>query len=326
MKKKLSKTRVFALGVALASIALATPGVAQVARFDPNDYGRTDLVANESTGDTASYVAANSGAFEPIRELPVDNRIRRVAEAVGRLDLLELSPDGTRGLVTCSGAILPGGWVLTNHHCIPDASDHQLLAASILVRYLHQGDEDVARYRLSTSPSDWHDYLDFSLVRMLEVPANVTPLALSDTPVAPGDALIVIHHPLGKPQVMTRFRCFAYGDQPPGPILRHRCDTQPGSSGSILFDSELRPAALHHSGGMTPSDSASFNQSTRLSSILETSSLLREIASASPQQQSRTRTQAPVPAAPQQPAEAASQQRPGDGFSAGGITDLLRGN
>jgi hypothetical protein len=311
------------LGLALAVALAGLPGtgMAQVARFDPDDYGQTDLSTNESTGDAASYVAANSGAFEPIRELPLDNPIRRTAEAVGRLDLLQEAPNGTRGLVTCTGAILPGGWVLTNHHCIPHEGEKRLLAASIMLGYLQQGDKDVARYRLSVDPSDWHAYLDFSLVRMIDVPVEVTPLQLAETWVDPGDALMVIHHPLGKPQVMTRFRCFAFREQDDGPILRHRCDTQPGSSGSILFDSALRAVALHHSGGMTPNDSASYNQSTRLSAILETSALLREIAGTAPVPGTGTAPQA----APAQAVESAPAPSDG-GMSAGGITDLLRGN
>ncbi|SMX38739.1 trypsin-like serine peptidase [Maliponia aquimaris] len=300
------------------TLALSGTALAQVATFDPAEYGHVDLVLRESTGNASAYIAAQDGAFEPIRELPQDDPIRRIAGAIGRLDLLQRNPDGSRGLVTCTGAILPGGWVLTNHHCIPQDGDSQLLAASILTGYLTQGDTGTHRYTLSLAPQDWHKVLDFSLVRMTDLPADILPLMIEDVEVDPGDSLMVIHHPLGKPQVMTRFRCFATRDQDGSPILRHRCDTQPGSSGSILFDRALHPVALHHSGGMTPNDDTSFNKSTRISAILQASDLLREITG-----QART-----VPAAGPMPVERSAPEAttPRPGLSVGGVNDLLRGN
>ncbi|WP_323769252.1 serine protease [Antarctobacter sp.] len=299
---------------------------AQVATFDADDYGKTDLVFLESSGNASAYIAAQDGAFEPIRELPADDPIRRLARAIGRVDLLEKTDRGGRELVTCTGAILPGGWVLTNHHCIPEDGPHKLLAASILTGYLVQGAKDTQRYTLSVDPADWHSALDFSLVRMTNAPADILPLLIEDVAVDPGDPLMVIHHPLGRPQVMTRFRCFATAQQEDGAILRHRCDTQPGSSGSILFDRELRAVALHHSGGMTPNDTLSFNKSTRISAILKQSDLLRDITGGPA---GKAPTSAP-PKTPDDPAAALPLERnpvaPGDGLSSGGITDILRGN
>ncbi|WP_305968133.1 MULTISPECIES: trypsin-like serine peptidase [unclassified Mameliella] len=312
----------FRLACALALSLATTPALAQVATFSADDYGKTDLVFLESTGNASAYIAAQDGAFEPIRELPADDPIRRLAGAIGRVDLLEQNDRGGRDLVTCTGAILPGGWVLTNHHCIPEDGAHKLLAASILTGYLVQGDRDTRRYNLSVDPADWHSVLDFSLVRMTDMPQNILPLLIEGVVVDPGDPLMVIHHPLGRPQVMTRFRCFALREQDDGPILRHRCDTQPGSSGSILFDRELRPVALHHSGGMTPNDDRSFNRSTRLSAILQQSGLLREITGAAP---AATPVATPVNPAATLPVE--SHPAPaGDGPSSGGVTDILRGN
>ncbi len=299
--------------------ALSGGATAQMAYFDADDYGQTDLLVRESTGNASTYIASNKGAFEPIRELPKDDPIRQLALAVGRVDLLSVGPDGTRGLGTCTGSVLPGGWVITNHHCIPGRDGHELLAASILIGYLEQGKEDSNHYRLSVDPSDTHEFLDFSLVRLQDIPPNVTPLVFEETLVDPGDSLMVIHHPLGRPQVMTRFRCFAARSQDDGPILRHRCDTQPGSSGSILFDREMRPVALHHSGGMTADDDTSFNKSTRISDILAQSGLLRDISTDAVEYRP---TKAPQVAPPPQ----VEASPPSPGLSAGGINDLLRSN
>ncbi|WP_300434465.1 serine protease [uncultured Mameliella sp.] len=311
----------FVLTLALSLAAVSAQ--AQVATFSADDYGKTDLVFLESTGNASAYIAAQDGAFEPIRELPADDPIRRLAQAIGRVDLLEQNDRGGRDLVTCTGAILPGGWVLTNHHCIPEDGPHRLLAASILTGYLLQGAKDTQRYTLSIDPADWHSVLDFSLVRMIDLPQDILPLLIEDVTVDPGDPLMVIHHPLGRPQVMTRFRCFALREQDSGPILRHRCDTQPGSSGSILFDRELHPVALHHSGGMTANDDHSFNKSTRLSAILAQSDLLREITGAAPSAPPAT---PPADPATDLPLESRHAPPPDTGLGSGGVTDLLRGN
>ncbi len=294
--------------------------LAQVAVFDPDDYGKIDLPLHESTGDAKAFIAAQEGVFEPIRELPADDLIRRIASAVGRIDLLTEAPDGRRSLATCTGALLPLNWVITNHHCISKGGERKLLSASILLGYLVQGGEGAQRYPLSVDPTDWHDILDFSLVRLLEAPdPRFATLVLRHVAVDPGDPLIVVHHPLGRPQVMTRFRCFTARQQSDGPMLRHRCDTLPGSSGSILFTREMQPVALHHSGGMTANDAMSFNESTLFSAILEQSELMRELAGAEDGTTAPGTDQANDP-----PSETGTS---GDaGMSADKATDLLRGN
>lgn len=311
----------FIVSLSLSLTLVGAEATAQVATFDADDYGKADLVFLESSGNASSYIAAQDGAFEPIRELPEDDPIRRLARSIGRVDLLEKTDRGGRELVTCTGAVLPGGWVLTNHHCIP-AGGGPLLAASILTGYLVQGGTGTERYSLSVNPADWHSVLDFSLVRMTDAPADILPLMIRDVDVDPGDPLMVIHHPLGRPQVMTRFRCFATAQQGDGTVLRHRCDTLPGSSGALLFDRDLHPVALHHSGGMTANDDRSFNIGTRISAILDGSDLLREIMGPAPS--------APPAKTPDSPATRLPLERgpapTGDGLSSGGITDMLRGN
>ncbi|MBU1175871.1 MAG: serine protease [Alphaproteobacteria bacterium] len=315
--------------------ALSGSAAAQMAVFDPSDYGQTDLRFRESTGDASAYIAEQEGAFEPIRELAPGDPIRLLASAIGRIDLLVAEPNGEKALYTCTGAILEGGWVLTNHHCIPEPGKENLVEASILMGYLAMGDEGVARYRLSVEPGDWNETLDYSLARLLDTPGpEVTPLRISTIPVEAGDSLIVIHHPLGRPQVMTRFRCFAIRDQDGGPILRHSCDTQPGSSGSLLFNRNLQPVALHHSGGMTPTDSASFNSSTRLTVIIAQSPVLAELAATT--SPAGTTPAGPHPTGPTEVAPAggldfgssggSGGSTSSSGMSAQGINDLLTGN
>jgi hypothetical protein len=75
----------------------------------------------------------------------------------------------------------------------------------------------------------------------------------------------------------------ALKDQAAGPTLRHRCDTLPGSSGSLVFSmTESQTVGLHYLGGMDAQDEASFNTASRMSAIYEASALLKTIVGGVP--------------------------------------------
>src|SRR5579871_3763215 len=57
--------------IAVAAVMqVHAPAQAQVAKFDPRDYGTANLVPGQSTADASTFIAAQSGgAFEPIGAL-----------------------------------------------------------------------------------------------------------------------------------------------------------------------------------------------------------------------------------------------------------------
>ena len=307
----------FAVFIAVSSIG----AYAQVALFNPEDYGKADLPFSESTGDAAAFVAAQEGAFEPIHELPVDDPIRRAAHSIGRIDLLVETQSGKRSMATCTGIILTENWAMTNYHCIPGNGESHLVAASILMEYLVLGGQGATRYGISTKPRIADRELDFSLVELLDKVDPSYPVGpLGKVDASPGEPLIIIQHPLGRPEMMTRFRCFAVSNQAGDFNLRHRCDTLPGSSGSIVFNRNLSPVALHKAGGMMPEDDKSFNLGTRITAIIdaidERSGITLEGQNPAPARQ-----------APQEPsAKTQENDAPGPGLGPGAINDLLRRN
>lgn len=261
----------------LIGLCLVLPDYAkaQLAVFSANEYGRANLKLPESTGDAAAYIAAQKGAFEPVREFPEYDPIRQRARAIGRIDLLVETDNGSRAMSTCTGSVLPDGWVLTNYHCIPGVDGRRLLKASILLDYLTPDGEGSERYEISTEPVEADADLDFSLVRAKQTPdPKYGMVTFRSQSIRAGEPLLVIHHPLGRPKVMTRFRCFAADGSADPSIVYHRCDTMPGSSGSILFTRSLEPVLLHHSGGMRPEDDKSYNKGTSFEVILRVSELL----------------------------------------------------
>lgn len=308
----------------LVSISLACvlwPGLApaQTTGFNPADYGRAQLPSRQSTGDAAAYVETNKGAFEPVAELDRGDALAKLARPIGRIDVvLHNAKTGEDIGASCTGSLLPDDHVLTNHHCLPQEGDLRPVKASILMDYLTLDGKGSKRFELDPKPVEWSAALDYAIAGVRGRPAvEYGTVRIGGTPVAASRSLLVVHHPLGRPKVMSRFRCFAVRDQEAGPELRHHCDTLGGSSGSLLFDFDQMGIALHKEGGLDPTDPTSYNTATRMAALLAASPILRKAAS-----QSSASAPTPVPgtsAAPPPAAAAPSGLAPGD------MNAILRG-
>lgn len=266
----------------LLALGAAGPARAQSVGFDPADYGRAQLPLRQTTGDAAAYVDQNKGAFEPIAELDPKDGLAALARPIGRVDIvLRNTSSGQQVGASCTGTLLPGDYVLTNHHCLPQSGELTPVKASILMDYLTLDGKGSRRFEIDPKPVEYDARLDYALARVAGNPTAVYGAARLSGEAVPGNrSMLVIHHPLGRPKVMSRFRCFALKDQAEGPDLRHRCDTLGGSSGSLMFDASVAGIALHKEGGLDPKDTTSFNNATRLSAILGRSPVLSRIAAA----------------------------------------------
>lgn len=318
MQGRLGKV-VFA-GLAAAFAALVVPtAAAQVAGFDPADYGRAQLPARQSSGDAAKYIDANRGAFEPVAELDPKDPLYALARPVGRLDvLLRNQRTGQEVGSSCTGELIAGGYVLTNHHCLPQSGDLKPVKASLLMDYLTLDGKGAKRFEVDPSPQEFSAKLDYALAKVAGDPvAEYGSVRLAAAAPEGARSLLVIHHPLGRPKVMSRFRCLALKEQGEGPELRHRCDTLGGSSGSLLFDAGAAGVALHKEGGLDPADTTSFNSATRMAAILEESRILQAAVSAGGAEP-----------APRNDAPAAAAERPAapaGGLDAGQMNSILKG-
>lgn len=266
----------------LLALGASGPAAGQSVGFDPADYGRAQLPLRQTTGDAAAYVDQNKGAFEPISELDPKDGLAALARPIGRVDIvLRNARTGQQVGASCTGTLLPGDYVLTNHHCLPQGGELVPAKASILMDYLTLDGKGSRRFEIDPKPVEFDARLDYALVRVAGNPTAAYGAARLSGEAVPGNrSMLVIHHPLGRPKVMSRFRCFALKDQAEGPDLRHRCDTLGGSSGSLMFDASVAGVALHKEGGLDPKDTTSFNNATRLTALLERSPILARIAAA----------------------------------------------
>ncbi|MGE7155084.1 trypsin-like serine peptidase [Methylorubrum rhodesianum] len=317
------------LAVGPAVIGTAPSARAQSIGFDPADYGRAQLPSRQTTGDAAAYVDQNKGAFEPISELDPKDGLAALARPIGRVDIvLRNARTGQQVGASCTGALLPGDYVLTNHHCLPQSGDLAPVKASILMDYLTLDGKGSCRFEIDPKPVEFDARLDYALARVAGNPsAAYGTVRLSGETVPGNRSMLVIHHPLGRPKVMSRFRCFAMKDQAEGPDLRHRCDTLGGSSGSLMFDASVAGIALHKEGGLDPKDPSSFNKATRLSAILGRSRILSEIAASQGRPVAAAAPAGDAPAGtPPAKTGAAPSPRPADGpLDPAGMNAILRG-
>ncbi|KQP40059.1 hypothetical protein ASF49_21390 [Methylobacterium sp. Leaf104] len=312
-------------GACLVVALCAADGAwAQSVGFDPADYGRAQLPLRQTTGDAAAYVDRNKGAFEPIAELDPKDGLAALARPIGRVDIvLRNNRSGQQVGASCTGTLLPGDYVLTNHHCLPQSGDLTPVKASILMDYLTLDGQGSRRFEIDPKPVEFDAPLDFALARAAGNPTATYGSARLSGEAVPGNrSMLVIHHPLGRPKVMSRFRCFAVKEQGAGPDLRHRCDTLGGSSGSLMFDASVAGVALHKEGGLDPKDPSSFNSATRLTAILAKSRILAEIAAAQGRPTAAAAAADPPRPSASTPAPAAAVDAPLD---PGRMNAILRG-
>ena len=176
----------------------------------------------------------------------------RIARAVGRVAFDNGRPQG-------SGFLIGEGLFITNHHVVPSPEAAQNLRLEFDYELDIVGTpKPVSRFKLDTSvwitDSDQQDGLDYAIFAVGERTAG--PFAvdqfgwsgLSDAADKHmlGEFANIVQHPNGrmKEVVLRENRLVGRAVN----TLHYVADTEPGSSGSPVFNSEWRPIALHHWG------------------------------------------------------------------------------
>lgn len=176
-----------------------------------------------------------------------------------------------RGVAT--GFLVADDVLMTNNHVFGEAEE----AVGVTVKFNFQKDlngEALTTDDYEVDPEDffWTDpALDCSVVRVKGNPGSkwgVIPIPRSST-VRVNDQVVIIQHPAGRPKeiALADNEVAFVNDE----VLQYLTDTEPGSSGSPVFDIGWKLVGLHHSGGWIPepnSQSTHFrNEGIRISAI-----------------------------------------------------------
>lgn len=205
---------------------------------------------------------------------------RAVADAVVRIRFRDGRPQGT-------GALVAPGIILTNNHVIRSAE----AAQDFLVEF--DFEKDVAGQNRAVTTfeldgprlfaTDAVERLDYTVIALGNKVGGARDLSmtaylpLSDAPNKHvlGEVANVIQHPRGdfKQVALRENRLVSRLDF----VLHYIADTEPGSSGSPVFNNEWQMIALHHWGGpspfalsaMAPDAPSEINEGIRISAIVK---------------------------------------------------------
>ncbi len=155
-----------------------------------------------------------------------------------------------RGADLCE--LLPADevFVITNAHVVSDDVSGALRPDEAVIKFEALGLEDefrVSELIFSSPPEE----LDVSVLRIDKPAPEVEPIPVaSGMPLADGEQRVyIIGHPLGGGLSFSLQDNLLIDLE--DPRLHYRTPTEPGSSGSPVFDSKWRLIGLHHAGAMT---------------------------------------------------------------------------
>jgi endonuclease G len=200
----------------------------------------------------------------------------RQGDRIGRAVVKIQRGDGAAG----TGFMVISEILLTNHHVLPDfevASNSRALANyEVSPSHDYSGRPAVVRLRpdllFVTNPE-----LDFTFcgVKGLNVLGSVA-LNRDHLDIYVNDYVNIIQHPRGRPKEVALQENQVVGVD--GFVVRYRCDTEPGSSGSPVFNNRWQVVALHHASVPDPPSARSggqlftgkfLNEGIRLSAIVD---------------------------------------------------------
>jgi endonuclease G len=195
------------------------------------------------------------------------------AHAVGRVNI---GDGGGRVVGYGTGSLVAPRVLLTNHHVLPDA---ETARASAIEFDFEDGPDGQPRqaHRFPLAPDALFvadEALDFALVAVEAAESALEPYGYNPMIEAEGKAIIgefvtIVQHPRGeRKQIALRDNRIVDVVEE---FLHYEADTEPGSSGSLVFNDQWETVALHHASVPAPDrgDQGGFiNEGIRISRII----------------------------------------------------------
>jgi V8-like Glu-specific endopeptidase len=168
----------------------------------------------------------------------------RTGDRLGRAVVKLLRSDGASG----TGFIVAPGILLTNHHVLPDPTTASLTIVLADYEAAHPGTTPGRPASVLLDPESLfvsNAELDFTFcgVNGLDFLGSI-PLDRNSLNIAATEIVNIIQHPRGRPkEVGLRDNRVVQADSL---VIQYACSTEPGSSGSPVFNNQWEPVAIHH--------------------------------------------------------------------------------
>lgn len=168
----------------------------------------------------------------------------RTGDRLGRAVVKLLRSDGAAG----TGFLVAPGVLLTNHHVLPDPAAASLTIALANFESAPPGTTPGRPASVALEPGSLfvtNAELDFTFcgVSGLDFLGSIT-LDRNSRNIAEAETVNIIQHPRGRPkEVALRDNRVVKADSV---VIHYACSTEPGSSGSPVFNNQWEPVALHH--------------------------------------------------------------------------------
>lgn len=208
------------------------------------DLPNTEEVMNKNKDNSNNLTIQNSEGFEKIIGRNGLTKIDWLSKGVQKSkSVCKIhTSDGFVG----TGFLVKDGYIFTNNHVLESAS----IAQFSKIEFGYEADTDTSvLYNLDHT--DFITSIELDYTRVKVKPNNIPlsrwgNLTINNTPPKSTDALIIVQHPQGRQKEIA----FSDGNNS---IWEHRLhykvSTEPGSSGSPVFDIDWNVVALHHAGG-----------------------------------------------------------------------------
>lgn len=201
--------------------------------------------------DEVSALERIIGASSQLQAANFLSRGTRAAATVARVSLMR----GGREIPLGTGFLVSPRLLMTNNHVIPDLAT----VGSVFVEFgaetsIDNGQGRPARFRLDPGVLVTDRHLDYSVVAVTPDADGRSPgdrfgwnrLIVQQGKAVVGDSMNIIGHPSGRlKEIAIRDNTL---DLQLDDFLHYATDTEPGNSGSPVFNDQWEVVALHHSG------------------------------------------------------------------------------
>ncbi len=223
----------------------------------------------QSADDLADIENAIAAHFEKIDQGADFLPASFLREGAARADAVCRISTGTS---LGTGFLVAPGILMTNNHVLSTAEDAE---DSVAEFQFERGRAPIVVPIRPAALFVTHEALDFTIVACdTSGIEGVTPVPLLRNPatVAPNERVSIIQHPRGRPKEVALHNNPV--TQLRDKVVHYRTDTEPGSSGSPVFNNAWDLVALHHAGWIDAGRAT--NEGVRISAIV--AHLLGEVA------------------------------------------------